>query len=490
MEPFENEIPEQPAEAQMPEQQVPASEQSIPEQDPQSVQEAQGYYHGAGAGQREQTYVGAPYVTYHYPPQSAYQQPAQQPKQPWNQNVYQQPWQTAAPQNTPEKPKKKKNGWKKVVAVVLVAALVATGCGVSIAVTNNHWKEQFRLLDQRFDEKLDVLQQQIEDNRIPGAPGGELVTPGEQLTASQIYEQNVDSVVAITATVRTTNNYGQIYDATSAGTGFVITEDGYIATNHHVIDSATKITVTMHDGSQYSAQLIGSDATNDVALLKVQAQGLDAVTIGSSSDMQVGDHVVAIGNALGELTSSLTVGYISGIDRNVDTDGNVINMLQTDAAINSGNSGGPLFNARGEVIGINTAKYSGTTTSGASIEGISFAIPMDDVVGMLEDLKEFGYIRSAYLGVMVREMPADVAGAYGLPLGVYVEEVTVGNCAEKAGVRAKDIIIGLGGYDIETMNDLSRALRAYNGGETVTITVWRGGQELILEITLDVKPQN
>ena len=475
MEPFENEIPQQDTEVQ----QAAEWEQTA------QPQETESCYHGEGAGQRERIFIGSPYVTYQYPPQTTVQQP-------WDQGVYQQPWQ----QNVqtfaaPEKPKKKRGVWKKLIAAVLAVGLVAGGCYLSVLATNRYWQEQFALLNQRFDERLDVLRQEIKNNaQNPGTPGGELVQPGEQLTASQIYQQNVNSVVAIVSKVRTTNSYGQISEYTSSGTGFVLTADGYIVTNHHVIDGATQISFTMYDGTEYAAVLIGSDSTNDIALLKADAQDLQPVTIGSSTAMQVGDQVVAIGNALGELSSSLTVGYVSGIDRDIATDGSVINMIQTDAAINSGNSGGPLFNARGEVIGITTAKYSGTTSSGASIEGISFAIPIDDVIGMLEDLREFGYIRSAYLGVMVREMDPDVAAAYGLPMGVYVNEVTIGNCAANAGVRAKDIIIGLGGYEIESMNDLSRALRAYEAGETITITVWRSGQEVILEITLDAKPQS
>ena len=227
----------------------------------------------------------------------------------------------------------------------------------------------------------------------------------------------------------------------------MLTENGYVVTNHHVIDGATKITVTFEDGSEYLAKLIGSDASSDIALVKIEATGLQPVTIGKSSRLAVGDQVVAIGNALGELSFSLTVGYVSGVDRDVTTDGSVMNMLQTDAAINSGNSGGPLFNALGEVIGINTAKYSGTTGSGASIEGISFAIPMDDVIGMLEDLRDFGYIKGASMGVMVTDVDADSADKYNLPLGVYIQEVVAGSAAQKAGIRAKDIIIELGGYE-------------------------------------------
>ena len=480
-----------------PEVQVETAETAStqPQQPPVCEQIPQGYYHGAGAGRTEAPYGTRPYVTYHYPPQGAYQQPVRQPwQQPYTQS--QQPWQVTPPQPPvqpkPAKPKKPKKERRltKLVAAILVMVLIATGCGVSILLTNMHWRDQFALLSQRFSEQLDVLEQQLrEENAAGNGAGAGQLQPGETMTASEIYTMNVNSVVAITSKVQKTE-YGQVYEGTSAGTGFIITEDGYVVTNHHVIDGASKIIITMNNGMEYSARLIGSDATNDVALLKVDATGFKPVTIGSSSQLRVGDQVVAIGNALGELTSSLTVGYVSGIDRDIATDGSIINMIQTDAAINSGNSGGPLFNAQGQVIGITTAKYSGTTGSGASIEGISFAIPMDDVMGLLDDLREYGYVRSAYLGVMVRDMDPDVANAYGLPMGVYASDVTAGACAAVAGVRAKDIIIGLGGYQIENMNDLSRALRAYEAGETVTLTVWRSGVELILSVTLDAKPQN
>ena len=479
MENQENEIiqpvPEQPA----------AQAQHVPQPDPQPAPQSepqwqQSFYHGAGVGQRETPYGQSPYATYH-----GYRQPWQTPPQ-WQ--GYQQNWQPPVqPQNQPEKKKKGGKVWRTILCTVLILALVVSCCGATAYLCNQYWQEQYDLIKQNMADKLTALQQQIDDNQIKVESGGSL-GDGQTLTAAQIYQQNVNSVVAITCAVRKTNSAGQIVESHTSGTGFVITENGYIVTNHHVIDDATKITVTMSNGMEYAAVLVGSNDTNDVAVIKVGATALDPVTIGSSSAMQVGDQVVAIGNALGELSSSLTVGYISGMDRDVSTDGTVINMIQTDAAINSGNSGGPLFNAKGEVIGITTAKYSGTTTSGASIEGISFAIPMDDVIDMIEDLRDFGYIKSAFLGVMVWEVDATVAATYNLPQGVYVEEVTPGYCAEKAGVRAKDIIVELGGYTIKTMNDLSRALRSYEAGETVTIVVWRSGQEIILNITLDEKP--
>ena len=483
MENYENELNQQPA--AQPELQPEPQPEPQPQAQPQNPeyqqpwqQGPQTFYHGAGVGQRETPFANSPYATYH-PYQGGYQQ------QPWQQ-PYQQPWQPAP---EPPKPKKEKKGRKvlrSIVACVLTVALVAVGCGITAGVCNRYWKEQNELLIQNMEDKVAALQQQIDNKQVSGESGGTLES-GQTLTAAQIYQQNVNSVVAITCAVRTSSG-GQVYEATSSGTGFIISEDGYIVTNHHVVEGATKISVTLADGTAYSAELIGSDSTNDVALIKAKATGLDPVTLGSSSAMQVGDQVVAIGNALGELSASLTVGYVSGMDRDISTDGTVINMIQTDAAINSGNSGGPLFNAKGEVIGITSAKYSGTTSSGASIEGIGFAIPLDDVIDMIDDLRNYGYIRSAYLGVMVWEVDATVAATYNLPQGVYVEEVTAGYCAEAAGVRAKDIIVELGGYTVKSMNDLSRALRAYEAGETVTIVVWRSGQEIILNVTLDEKP--
>ena len=369
---------------------------------------------------------------------------------------------------------------KTAIAAVLVITLVFVGCSVSVILCNSYWQNEYDLLRRNMSEKVNALQQQLDKIQIPGTGSGTLDTPDGILTAAEIYKQNVSSVVVISSKLTTAGN--------STGTGFVVTKDGYIVTNYHVVDNAGKITVTMSDGTTHIATLVGYNDTNDLAVIKINAIDLNPVTIGKSSDLLVGDQVIAIGNALGEFSASLTVGYVSGMDRNVTTDGTVINMIQTDVAINSGNSGGPLFNAKGEVIGITTAKYSGTTSSGATIEGIGFAIPIDDVIDMVEDLCVYGYIRSAYLGVMVWEVDADIAETYNLPLGVYVEEVTYGSCAEKAGVRPKDIIIELGGYPVRTMNELSKILRNLEAGQTVTIVVWRSGIEVIMDITLDEKP--
>lgn len=247
-----------------------------------------------------------------------------------------------------------------------------------------------------------------------------------------------------------------------------------------MVEGAGRLTVTAYDGTVYEASLIGGDDGNDIALLKIEAEGLPAVTLGSSDALNIGDQVVAIGNPLGVLASTQTVGYISGKDRSVSTDGTVINMLQTDAAINPGNSGGPLFNMYGQVVGITTAKYSGTTSSGASIEGIGFAIPIDDVVNKLDDLKNYGYVTGAYLGVTVRETnPA---------MGAYVSSVVKDGAADRGGMQPGDMIVDIGGYSVDGIATMTRALGKFKAGDTVKITVIRRLEALTLEITLDERP--
>ena len=310
------------------------------------------------------------------------------------------------------------------------------------------------------------------------------------MTPAQLYQSNVDSVVAISCTMQTTA-YGQSVEGTSSGSGFILTEDGYVVTNYHVVQNASNITVTTHSGDEYDATVKGYDATNDVAVLKVEAEGLSAATIGSSGNLSIGDMVVAIGNPLGRLAATETVGYVSGINREVTTDNTVISMLQTDAAINPGNSGGPLFNMYGEVIGITTAKYSGTTNSGASIEGIGFAIPIDNVMGIISDLIDYGYVTGAYMGITVKDNDKEAAAQFGLPTdGAYVVDVTPGSSADKAGIQSKDLITAVDDHKITTRTDLTRTLRNYKAGDTAEITVVRSGRELTLTITFDEKPHD
>ncbi len=382
--------------------------------------------------------------------------------------------------------KKRHPVFRALVSVTLVAALVAGGCGLTYSIINSQWEEKAAMdaaaLEQ-MKQKLDVLQVTPTENLSYAAEAG-------MMSPKLVYQNNAKSVVGISSTVQTVSFGGQTRQGTSTGSGFILTDDGYVVTNYHVIEGATSVKVLMGD-EEYKAEVVGYDSVNDVAVLKIDAKGLPAVTLGSSDNLSIGDMVVAIGNPLGSLTATLTVGYVSGKDRQVSTDSQtVINMIQTDAAINSGNSGGPLFNMYGEVVGITSAKYSGTTSSGASIEGISFAIPIDDVMNIIGDLRDFGYVTGAYLGVRVLDTDASAAALYGLPTGAYVESVEENGSAEKAGVQAKDIIIGLGEYEVSNRSELTRTLRRFKAGDTTTITVIRSGERLTMDITLDEKPKD
>ena len=375
-----------------------------------------------------------------------------------------------------KEPTSRSGAGRRWLAAILVLVLVAGSCTATALIQNHYWQEKYDMLNNVTANKLSALQNQLDGLRTPGGSSNVVLSPEEGMSPNQIYQENVRAVVAVRTDV-------------STGTGFVMSEDGYVISNYHVVEGGKKLQVITVDDESYDAQLVGFDATNDVALLKIEATGLKPVVIGDSDALQVGDRVVAIGNALGELTATLTVGYVSGKDRIVNTDGTAINMLQTDAAINSGNSGGPLFNIYGEVIGITTAKYTGNSSSGATIEGIGFAIPVNDVFGMIEDLRDYGYVTGPYMGVSVRDVDASVIQNYGFPAGAYVVEVVEGLSADRAGILAKDIIINIGGYDINSVTTLTRVLRKFEAGDTTTVTVFRGGAEVHLQITFDEKPQ-
>lgn len=258
-----------------------------------------------------------------------------------------------------------------------------------------------------------------------------------------------------------------------------------------VKDSSVSITVSFHDGSSYPATLVGGEEDNDVAVLKIEASGLQTVTLGDSDQLKVGQAVMAIGNPLGELTYSLTDGLISALDRLITTgsgnDSTTMNMLQTNCAINPGNSGGPLFDSYGNVVGIVTAKYT-QSSSGVSAEGLGFALPINDVKGIITDLIENGYVTGKpYMGVQVTSVP-DYAQHYGVSAGAYVESVAEGSCAQKAGLKADDIIIAIDDTAIDSSTALTAALSSsYKAGDTAKLTVLRGSEKLELTITFDEK---
>ena len=394
----------------------------------------------------------------------------------------------------PEKPKKKSSFWRKALAAVLVIALVAGGCLATAVVVNDSWQQRSWQMEQDFEDRLEDLQSQIDalegytgnGNSVSGSP---LAETGS-LTPGQVYAQNVDAVVMVSCQVV----YGQFgQTGTSTGSGFIISRDGYVVTNHHVVEGAVSAKIITHQGEEIPVRIIGSDSINDIALLKAEAENLPCVALGSSRALIVGDQGVAIGNPLGELTSTMTVGYVSGKERSITTDGVTIDMIQTDAAINSGNSGGPLFNMKGQVVGITTAKYSGKSSTGASIEGIGFAIPMDDVLPLLRKLQETGYIKTPFMGVTVAEMNADMkilAQAYNMPVGLTVQELEPDGPALAAGIQVGDVILALDGKSITSINELSRALRDYKVGDAVTVSVFRAGTRLELTLVLAERPRD
>ena len=396
-----------------------------------------------------------------------------------NENRGHEPWEnpietTGRPVDDPPIKQRKKGGGARVAALCLVCALVGGvigGGGVAVAT------------GMLNGDSTTIY----EGTRTPTTVSVANVTGNELLTAPEIYAAYVGSTVGITTEIVTTNGWGQPVSAAAAGSGFVITEDGYILTNYHVIEDANSIKVTFVDGTSYDATLVGGEEENDIAVLKINANGLTPVIIGNSDNVQVGEQVVAIGNPLGELTYSMTQGIISAKDRSITMEnGEVMNMLQTDTAINSGNSGGPLFDMYGQVIGITSAKLSGSSSSSATIEGLGFAIPINDIKDMVTDIMENGYVTGKpYLGITVSTVPESVSERYGMSQGALVESVDPTSCAAKAGLQKGDIITALNGTTVISSAELVEEKKQYQAGDTVSIDIERDGEKQTLSLTFD-----
>ena len=388
-----------------------------------------------------------------------------------------------------EAPKaKKKSGSGKVIALALCFSLLggAVGTGgtyVGMRYLNGETSQAAE--DSSESEKETVL---LTSSRISNALAQTAAGTGTLMTASEVYKANVNSTVGITTSI-TTNYFGYETTAAASGSGFIISADGYIVTNHHVIDGANKITVTLYDGKSYEAELIGSDESNDIAVLKIDADGLTPVVLGSSNDLSVGDEVVAIGNPLGELTFSLTAGVVSALDRTITTQSTTMNLIQTDTAINSGNSGGALFNMYGEVVGITNAKYSSSgLTSEASIDNIGFAIPIDNVKSIIESLIKNGYVIKPYIGISVAEVSSELKD-YGVPGGVAVKVVKDDSPAENAGLKVNDVITKVNGKEISSSSELIALVKASSKGDKLDLTVYRNGSYTEITVTVDETKQ-
>ena len=379
------------------------------------------------------------------------------------------------PALTPVEPKKRGRG-KKIVAGVLCGALLiggSVGAGWMLKDVTGGRGETQVMVSERELAKVETVS----------------VSGGKVLTFPEIYNANVDSCVSINSSSVATgyNIFGQKIqqEAISSGSGFVLTADGYIATNCHVVSGASSVQVTLNDGTTYDATVVGSDVDYDIAVLKVDPGEtmLKPVVIGSSAGVNVGESVCTIGNPLGELTFSLTHGIVSCVDREINLDGTPFNMIQVDTAINPGNSGGPLFNDHGEVVGIVTAKTS-SAGNGTAAEGLGFAIPIDDVMNMLKDIMENGQVTThAYMGVSV-----DNASRYpqtGVRSGAYLYEVVEGGPADQAGLQAGDVITMVGTTTITSSTDVTNAVgsKSYKAGDTATVTYVRDGQVYTTDLT-------
>ncbi len=389
----------------------------------------------------------------------------------------------AQPQPSAPAPEQKKKGGKagKIVALLLACALVGGGSGFGAAAL---MQKNASAQPQSTTQASSDASVMLEGKRQTAALQVASIDTGTVLTPSEVYAQNVNSTVGITTSI-TTNYFGYQTTAAAAGSGFILTQDGYILTNYHVVENSNSITVTTYDGTAYDAQLIGYDESNDIAVLKVDATDLTPVVLGDSDTLNVGDTVVAIGNPLGELTFSLTTGAVSALNRPVTfSTGTTMNLIQTDCAINSGNSGGALFNLYGEVIGITNAKYSSSSSSSeASIDNIGFAIPIDQVRSIFESIITNGYIVKPYIGVTVSDVSSE-SQSYGLPQGAAVRSVTENGPAAEAGLQENDIITTVNGETITGSNDLVKLVTSSSAGDTLELTVYRQGQTLTLTLTV------
>ena len=389
----------------------------------------------------------------------------------------------------PQKPKKQKKQrlGLKITALALCCSLLGgmLGAGGVLLLQQLTGEKTEDTAEPPESEEMTAILQGIRDTAVIETVS---IETGKEMTAAEVYAANVRSTVGITTSI-TTNYWGFETTSAAAGSGFVLTEDGYIITNYHVVQNSDSITVSTYDGETYEAELIGYYESLDTAVLKVEAEGLSPVILGNSDNLNVGDSVVAIGNPLGELTFSLTMGTISAKDRAITLSGTgTMDLLQTDCAINSGNSGGALFNLYGEVIGITNAKYS-SSSSGASIDNIGFAIPINNVIGIVESIIEKGYISKPYMGVTVSDVSAE-AQAYGIPQGAAIQSVVAESPAEKAGLQQGDVVTAANGTAVTGSKDLVSIVGACQVGDELKLDVYRQGETIHVTVVIEESIQS
>lgn len=373
--------------------------------------------------------------------------------------------------------RQKKSGSGKIIALALCCSLlggiIGAAGGILAAKEYSPMNSTTILQGQRGNTTIDI----------------EKIDTTKMMTPAEVYAANVNATVGITTSI-TTNFWGYQTTSAASGSGFIFSEDGYILTNHHVIEGSNAITVSFYDGSGKDAKLVGYDVSNDLAVLKVEAEKLTPVILGDSDNLNVGDTVVAIGNPLGELTFSLTVGAVSAKEREITTSAGVtMNLMQTDCAINSGNSGGALFNLYGEVIGVTNAKYSSNSSSEASIDNIGFAIPISRIRAIVASIIEKGYVSKPYIGVSVTDVSKETQN-YGLPQGASVQSIAEDGPAAKAGLQLNDIITQADDTPVTGSGDLVKLVRQAQIGQKIKLKVYRQGKTLEIEITVGEQIQS
>lgn len=403
-------------------------------------------------------------MTYGYDPQTGQQTQPEAQQQP----VYS--YTPSYGYNEPPKKEKKRKKYGKgfsaiIVVVCLIVSLAGGYAGASLANLNN---------SNSSNGGASVMYQSID--RVTDSTGN------EPLTTADIVAMIQDSVVEITTEEQTSSYFFQQYVTTGAGSGVILSADGYIVTCAHVIEGASNITVKLNNGTSYPATVVGKpDAKSDIALLKINAKDLTPVVIGDSDKLVVGEDAIVIGNPLGSLGGTVTTGIISALGREVTVENTTMTLLQTSAAVNPGNSGGGIFNMRGELVGIVNAK-----SYGEDIEGLGFAIPSNDMREIIDQLIEVGYVSTPALGIMARWINSQEAAAeYGVErFGVYIEEVTEGAGAEAAGLQKDDYILSIDGTTISNLNDISTLLKNYKVGDTVEVQVIRDGETITVDLVL------
>lgn len=407
-------------------------------------------------GYNEQYYAQAPEM-----PEPQVQNYNQNPYQTQNYNSYNNPYNSQ--QFTQPKPKKEpKPVTRSALAAVLVVSIV---CSMILGGAGGF------LVSSMFGSSSGSVNVSKSD-----AKASSYVSSSAKMTTAQIVEKSADSVVEITTEQVSTGTFNQQYIQKGAGSGVIISKDGYIVTNYHVIEGASHITVSLRDKTEFTdVKVVGTFSNGDIALLKVEPKKeLTAATLGDSSKIVVGDYAVVIGNPLGQLGGTVTDGIISALDREVTIDNETMNLLQTNAEISPGNSGGGLFNGNGELIGIVNAK-----SSSESVEGIGFAIPINDVQDVLSDLKQYGYVKGQIdLGMSLSDINSTAQlWMYGASqTGVYVTSVNNGSNAAKAGFRPGDIITKVNGTEVKSTNELNTIIKKMKVGDSVTFGVTRGTQ--------------